>query len=71
MDKITKDMLIGDVMRMYPDSVKVFKKYFGKGCFTCPGANNEDVDFGANMHNADLDTVLKELNEIAKKTKTG
>ncbi|MBI1911013.1 MAG: DUF1858 domain-containing protein [Deltaproteobacteria bacterium] len=66
-EKITKEMLIGEVMRQYPDTVKVFKKYFGKGCFDCPGANNEDIDFGSNMHNADLDAVIRELNEIANK----
>ena len=62
-ERITKDMLIGDVMRRYPETEKIFKKHFGNGCFTCPGADREDIDFGATMHNVDAEAVVKELNE--------
>ena len=68
---ITKEMLIGEVMEEYPGTEAVFKKYFGKGCSECPGSRVEDIDFGSTMHNADLETVLKELNEIASKLKKG
>lgn len=65
--KVTKEMLIGDVLKKYPDTVGVFRKYFGKSCFDCPGQNHEDIEFGSVMHNADLEVVLDELNEIAVK----
>ena len=58
-------MLIGEVMDEYPGTEAVFKKYFGKGCSECPGSRVEDIDFGSTMHNADIETVLKELNEVA------
>ena len=58
-------MLIGEVMEEYPGTEAVFKKYFGKGCSECPGSRVEDIDFGSTMHNADIETVLKELNEVA------
>ena len=58
-------MLIGEVIEEYPGTEAVFKKYFGKGCSECPGSRVEDIDFGSTMHNADLETVLKELNEVA------
>ena len=58
-------MLIGEVMEEYPGTEAVFKKYFGKGCSECPGSRVEDIDFGSTMHTADLETVLKELNEVA------
>ncbi|MBI5344085.1 MAG: DUF1858 domain-containing protein [Deltaproteobacteria bacterium] len=64
---INKDMIIGEVLEKYPATEKVFKKHFGRGCFTCPGAKNEDIAFGAMMHNVDIDVVLKELNEAIKK----
>lgn len=64
---ITKEMIIGEVIEEFPGTEAVFKKYFGKGCSDCPGSRVEDIDFGSNMHNADLSTVLKELNEIAAK----
>ena len=68
---ITKEMVIGEVIEEYPGTDAVFKKYFGKGCSDCPGSKVEDIDFGSTMHNADIDTVLKELNEIASKLKKG
>ncbi len=64
--KITKEMSIGEVMEKYPSTEVVFKKYFGSGCFTCPGAKMEDIAFGATMHGVDADTVVKELNEAAE-----
>ena len=67
--KITKEMLIGEILREYPESIKVFRKYLGKSCFDCPGQNHEDIEFGSVMHNADMDAVLRELNEIAGKGK--
>ena len=63
-------MLIGEVMEEYPGTEAVFKKYFGKGCSECPGSRVEDIDFGSTMHNADIETVLKELNEIAARLNT-
>jgi hybrid cluster-associated redox disulfide protein len=62
-EKITKDMCIGTVIEQYPATEKVFKKYFGSGCFTCPGSKNEDIAFGSTMHNVEVDAVVRELNE--------
>lgn len=67
--KITKEMFIGTVLREYPDTIRVFRKYFGKSCFDCPGQDHEDIEFGSAMHNADMDAVLNELNEVADKGK--
>ncbi len=59
-----KDMIIGDVMEAHPDAVKVIEKYFGTGCFTCPGMKVETLTFGATMHSLDPDVMVKELNEL-------
>ncbi len=59
-----KDMIIGDVMEAHPDAVKVIEKYFGTGCFTCPGMKMETLTFGATMHSLDPDVMVKELNEL-------
>lgn len=61
--KITKTMSIGEVLQRYPATEKVFLKYFGQGCFTCPGAKMEDIAFGAGMHGIDPEVIVKELNE--------
>ncbi len=63
-EKYNKDMMIGDVVASGPQAEKVIEKYFGNGCFTCPGIRMESIAFGAMMHNVDPDAVVKELNEL-------
>ena len=62
--KFNKDMVIGDVLKANPGAIKVSQKYFGQGCFTCPGMNMESIYFGALMHNIDPEEIVKELNEL-------
>ncbi len=62
--KFTKDSLIGDVINSSPAAMKVIEKYFGNGCFTCPGVKMESISFGAMMHNMDPEKIVKELNEL-------
>ena len=51
--EVTKDSIIGDVIKAVPGAEKVIEKFFGNGCFTCPGINVESIAFGATMHNTD------------------
>lgn len=62
--KYTKDTMIGQVVKDGPATKAVIEKYFGNGCFTCPGINMESIAFGAMMHNMDPDKIVKELNEL-------
>ena len=64
--EVTKDSLIGDVIRDVPGADKVIEKYFGNGCFTCPGIKVESISFGAMMHNMDPEKIVKELKELEK-----
>ena len=64
--KYTKDSLIGDVIDASPAARKVIEKYFGNGCFTCPGVKMESLSFGAMMHNIDTEKLVKELNELGE-----
>jgi len=59
-----KDMVIGEVLKVNPEAIKVIQKYFGQGCFTCPGMNMESISFGAMMHNIDPEVIVKELNAL-------
>ena len=63
--KITKDTVIGDVIKASPAASKVIEKYFGNGCFTCPGINVESISFGAMMHNVDPNKIVEEINALA------
>ena len=62
--RFSKDMVIGDILKANPAAIKVIEKYFGQGCFTCPGMKMESISFGALMHNMDPEVVVKELNEL-------
>lgn len=62
--KFTKDSIIGDVVKESSEARKVIEKYFGNGCFTCPGINMESLSFGSMMHNLDPEKIVKELNEL-------
>ena len=62
--KYTKYSIIGDVVKDGPAARQVIEKYFGNGCFTCPGINMESLSFGSMMHNMDPEKILKELNEL-------
>jgi hypothetical protein len=62
--QITHETLIGDVIRNVPGGEDVIKKYFGNGCFTCPGMNMESISFGAMMHGLEPESILRELREL-------
>ncbi|MDP2719562.1 MAG: DUF1858 domain-containing protein [Dehalococcoidia bacterium] len=62
--RFNKDMNIGQVIDMDPKAEKVIEKYFGNGCFTCPGMRVESISFGAMMHNLDPEVIVKELNAL-------
>ena len=62
--EVTKDSLIGDVIKTVPGADKVIEKYFGNGCFTCPGINVESITFGAAMHNTDPEKVVEEIKQL-------
>lgn len=61
---VTKDSIIGDVIKDNPAASKVIEKYFGGGCFTCLGIRVESISFGSMMHNIDPEKVVKEINEL-------
>lgn len=63
--KITKDSVIGDIIKDNPAAMKVIEKYFGGGCFTCPGIRVESIAFGAMMHNIDPNKVVEEINALS------
>jgi hybrid cluster-associated redox disulfide protein len=57
--------MIGDVIKNNPRSRATFQKYFGSGCFDCPGQAYETIDMACRMHGIEPEVFLKELNEAA------
>ncbi len=60
------DVMVGSVVKNYPDTREVFEKHYGDDCFSCPGHAIETVEQTAQMHNVDLQTLLKELNCVVE-----
>ncbi len=60
---IRRDMTIEEIIRRYPQTVAVFKK-FGLDCNECQIAAYEAVEHGAGVHRVDVEQLLKELNRV-------
>lgn len=62
-DPITQDSIIADIIRIYPQTVPVFRT-FGMGCLGCPSSAGEPVHRAAEIHGSDLDELLAALNNV-------
>ena len=60
--KITKDMLVGDILRAYPKSMYALMEC-GMGCIGCPASQAESVADAAMVHGLDGDDIVRYLNE--------
>jgi len=67
-EKITKDMVLGEVIMKYPKTMEVFFKY-NLPCAMCHFASGETIEQAAELHEVDLAKLLKELNKIVEKKK--
>jgi hypothetical protein len=64
-EAIGADHILGEILSVYPQTEKVFRKYYGEGCFSCPGQATESVQQSAMMHNVSAKQLLTELNQAA------
>jgi len=63
MEKITKDTIIADVIRINPNAGEILMSY-GMHCLGCAIAHGETVGQAAEVHGADLNAMLEELNNF-------
>ncbi len=66
MQKVTKDMIISDVLRMDKGTVPIFLKS-GMHCLGCPSASGESIKDACMVHGIDADKLVDELNEYLEK----
>lgn len=69
-EKITKDMLIGDLVEKYPDSGMILFKY-GMHCIGCRVSLMETIEQGCQVHGMDnetIDKMVEELNDMASRS---
>jgi len=58
---ITRDMIIADVIRKYPETLPVFMQ-FKLDCYECQIADLETLEHGAGVHKIGIDELLEALN---------
>ncbi len=59
--KITKDMLIGDVLDMDNSAAEYFLA-IGMHCLGCPCSRGESIEDACKAHGTDCDALLQKLN---------
>ena len=62
-NKITKDTIIAEVIRINPNAGEILMSY-GMHCLGCAIAHGETVGQAAEVHGADLEAMLEELNNF-------
>ncbi len=60
--KITKDMIISDILKASPAAEAVFKE-MGMMCLGCPASQAESLQDACDVHNVSVDEVLNKLNK--------
>lgn len=58
---ITRDMIIGDIINSYPQTLQVFKQYRLE-CYECQIADLETIEHGAGVHKVAIDELMDALN---------
>ncbi|MBR7071343.1 MAG: DUF1858 domain-containing protein [Clostridia bacterium] len=60
--KITKDMLIGDVLDMDNGAAEFFFA-IGMHCLGCPASRGESIEAACQVHGTDCDALVEKLNQ--------
>ncbi|MBE5767366.1 MAG: DUF1858 domain-containing protein [Clostridiales bacterium] len=60
---VTKDMTIGEVLRMNRETAKVFMAA-GMHCLGCPHSQGESVEEACMVHGINIDELIEALNEV-------
>lgn len=63
MANITKDMTIGEVLRMNTDCAPIFFE-MGMHCVGCPSAAMETLEEAAQVHGYDVNLLVSKLNDF-------
>lgn len=61
MAKITKDMLMGEILRVDPNMANILVRE-GMHCVGCPSHQFESLEEAAMVHGIDVDTLTARLN---------
>lgn len=62
MEKITKDMIIGEIVRVDNGMAEILMRA-GMHCLGCPSSQMESLEDACAVHGIDCDNLLKALND--------
>lgn len=62
MAQITKDMTIGEIIRIDQGVIPILIEA-GMHCIGCPSAQGETLEEAAMVHGMDIDALMKAINE--------
>ena len=62
MAQITKDMTIGEIIRIDQRVIPILMEA-GMHCIGCPSAQGETLEEAAMVHGMDIDALMKAINE--------
>lgn len=64
--KVTKDMIIMDVLKINPETAQFFLD-IGMHCLGCPSASMESIEQACIVHGADVDKLVDDINAFLEK----
>lgn len=60
--KVSKDMIISEVLRMDRGTASIFMKH-GMHCIGCPASSGESIEDASAVHGIDADKLVEDLNK--------
>ena len=63
---ITKEMTVGQVLRLYPQTVQIFLE-LGMHCLGCPSSTMESIEGAALTHGRNVNELVAQLNQAVEK----
>ena len=60
---ITKDTIIGDILRIAPQTAPIFMG-IGMHCLGCPASQGETIEQACAVHDVDPEALLAKVNEM-------
>lgn len=63
MAKVTKDMLIGQLLNLDPNIAVVLMRA-GMHCIGCPSSQMESLEEAAAVHGMDVDVLVQQINDF-------
>lgn len=63
MAEITKDTMIGDLLRIKPEAAPCLLE-IGMHCLGCPSSQMETLEEAAMVHGVDINALLERMNSI-------